>query len=167
MPLRIVSGIALLALGLPVLVPSPAAALDQWVFDLEGYPSRLAVFRVASGLYGAPPAAAGTGEVVVESHVLADGELVPLPVYPSDGAVAAETEVFWTVALESAVCPTHPPSSSIEVLFSGRELVAEWSSCHNPGPTDLRFRVTVVAVRAAGSVGVEDRGFGAVKSGYR
>ncbi len=162
---------SLLAVSLVALLvaatPAPVRAGDHWVIDTSGYPTVVAVFRVASQVWGSVPVASGTGEVAVEVVVLADGESVPLPTYASDGASAAESEVFWTLALESAICEYQPPSSAIEASFSGRELFADWSSCHNPGPSDLRFRATVIAVRGAAPSPVEGDSFGGVKARYR
>jgi len=150
-----------------LLCAATAAANDAWVLDVSAYPTEIVVNHLSSQVYGAVPSGPGTGEVKVETAVLASGEDVPLPVYDSDGTPAAADEIFWSVALERVDCPYHPPSSVVLVSFAGRTLTADWSSCHNPGPTDLRFRVTVVAVRGAGGVSVERSGFGRVKAAYR
>lgn len=161
---RILPLAALVGLGFGA---STAVANDAWVFDVSAYPTRVVVNHLSSQVYGAVPPGTGTGEVKVDTFVMAHGEDVPLPVYDSDGATAAENEIFWSVALERADCAYHPPSSVIIVDFVGRTLVADWSSCHYPGPADLRFRVTVVAVRGAGTVSVDRTSFGRVKAGYR
>jgi hypothetical protein len=157
----------LVALAGLLLGAATAAANDAWVLDVSAYPTEVVVNHVASQVYGAVPPGQGTGEVKVETYVLANGEDVPLPAYDSDGTPAAENEIFWSVALERADCAYHPPSSVILLDFVGRTLAADWSSCHNPGPSDLRFRVTVVAVRGAGSVSVDPTSFGRVKAEYR
>jgi hypothetical protein len=125
------------------------------------------VSHSSSQVYGALPPGPGNGEVKVQTCVVSPDEDVPLPVYDSDGTPAAEDEIFWTVALERADCPYHPPTSVVVVTFTGRTLSADWSSCHNPGPADLRFRVTVVAVRRAGGVAVDRTTFGHTKATYR
>lgn len=158
---------ALLGLLLTALAPSAARAYDAWVLDVSGCPDEVRFRHVQAEFYGTLPTTAGSGEVKVETHVLEDGQTVPLPVYDSDGTSAGEEEVFWTVSLEDAVCLTHPPASLIELRFTGRTLDAEWSSCHNPGPTELRFRITVVAVRGADPVGLDDGSFGRVKAEFR
>lgn len=158
---------ALLGLLLTVLAPAAGRAYDAWVFDISGCPTEIRFHHVQAEIYGAFPPGAGNGEVKVETHVLEGGETVPLPVYDSDGTEAGEEEVFWTVSLEDAVCSYHPPASIVELRFAGRTLDPEWSSCHNPGPSELRFRVTVVAVRGAGPVGVDTGSFGSVKAGFR
>jgi len=144
-----------------------AAASDVWVLDLSAYPTHVVVDHASSEVYGAVPAGPGTGEVKVQTYAMTHGDDVPLPVYDSDGLPAAENEIFWSIALERADCPTHPPSSVIIVDFTGRTLAADWSSCHNPGPTDLSFRVTVVAVRGAGATAAEGTSFGRLKADYR
>jgi hypothetical protein len=159
---------ALLALcSVPALIsPAVGGAADMWVLEHNAI-TEIRVSHILTTVHGTLPTAKGDGEVLVEVHVLEDGDTIPLPVYPSDGATALEEELFWTMALEDVECLTHPPSSAIEANFVGRTLSAEWSSCHNPGPTDLKFRVTVVAVRSSGSIAVDSESFGRVKSRYR
>jgi hypothetical protein len=150
-----------------LLVPSQAGAFDVWVIDTPFCTTEVGVRHVVTEIYGTLPSTPGTGEVKVEQHVLSDGEVIPLPAFDSDGRVALDGELFWTVALEAAICDYQPPSSAIEVRFVGRTLQGEWSSCHNPGPTDLRFRVTVVAVRGPDPTAVESETFGRAKSRFR
>lgn len=159
--------VRLLAAAGVLLGATTVAAEDVWLFDVSAYPTEVVVSHVTCGIYGAVTPGPGDGEVKVETSVVAPGEDVPLPAYDSDGAHAAEDEILWTVALERADCPYHPPTSVILVDFTGRTLTADWSSCHNPGPADLRFRVTVVAVRGSGGVAVDRRSFGATKADYR
>jgi hypothetical protein len=100
-----------------------------------------------------------TGEVVVDEHVLVDGDTFPLPVYPSDSEPAGEDEIFWTVSLSRLVFFTDVyVSYIIASTFSGRTI-----SIYNPSDLDVSMHVTVYAFRSGSSSSSGTSSFGEIK----
>lgn len=122
--------------------------------------------RGGPAYYGNLPTGPGTGEIVVERHDLADGDSFPLPIYPSDGATADPSEVFWIVRLGAVDWYMDTEEADlVTVDFTGTTI-----SISDPiviGGHCWYIEVTVFAVRQAGPTATEKGAWGEVKSMFR
>jgi hypothetical protein len=133
-------------------------------------------------LGGTLPTPGKVGEIAVTQAILSLGDQVPLPVY-SDGVVAAESEVFWTVQLwqahflASEFCglfdPHYTGGDFVSAGFTGRTFSDKggriWSEATCLGgwtPHDVTVLVTAIAVRG-GATPAAQQSWGKLKASYR
>ncbi|HTM57391.1 MAG TPA: hypothetical protein VL123_03150 [Candidatus Udaeobacter sp.] len=160
--------LALLLAPLVLLQPRPAHAQPDLLYCWQD--KIQALFNPVHGhvpLFNEPQPT----EITWIGVNIAHGDVVPLPQYPSDGAFATDSELFWIVRpATTGTCadPTKGPDASsgqLQVSFAGRQVSIDPPTC--PGGGANSVWVTVMAFRDPAHVPVRNATFGSIKAKYR